>query len=158
MPVGAVLDTRCWTESRWVCVGPSQSRSKMFSVGPLPPAMQTLLPVLAADQGRARAKTLLFIATLDPVLVEEQIDAIHTAMGTASPGVDGLSELVSRAKQACSMAAPVVHEQHLVSRVVLPLFSKRLDANAGPQLVLWDLDNATSKLTRPGAAGFLPAF
>ncbi len=130
----------------------------MFSVGPLPPAIQALVPVLEADQGRARAKTLLFIATLDPVTVEEQIDAIHAAMGTASPGIDGLSELVSRAKQACSIAAPVVHEQHLVSRVVLRQFCELVDARAGQQLVLWDLDNATSKLTGPGGAGFLTDF
>jgi len=79
-------------------------------------------------------------------------------MGIASPGFDGLSELVSRAKQACSTAAPLVREQHVVSRVILRQFCEVMDVRAGQQLVLWDLDKATSKVTGPGGAGFLVDF
>ena len=67
---------------------------------PLPPALKLILPVLADDQGRARARALLFIAGVGPDVVQQNIPDLDAALGTSSPGTTGLADLVSRARVA----------------------------------------------------------
>ena len=57
------------------------AREQTSHANPLPPALRALLPVLAADQGRARARTLLFLADVGPDAVDLTIAGLDAALG-----------------------------------------------------------------------------
>jgi len=60
----------------------------------LPPVLQAILPVLAADQGRIRARTLLFLVGVGPDVVDQHLADLDPALGSlawsAPPGWVGL--------------------------------------------------------------------
>jgi hypothetical protein len=60
----------------------------------LPAALNAILPILAADQGHARARTLLFIIGVGPDVMAQNIPSLDAALGTSSPGPGGLASLV----------------------------------------------------------------
>ena len=73
---------------------------------PLPPTLRAILPALAADQGRARARTLLLIIVAGLNTVDQNIRGLDAALGTSSPGPAGLASLVSAARAASSASSP----------------------------------------------------
>jgi hypothetical protein len=89
---------------------------------PLPTALQLLVPVLAADQGRVRARTLLFIAGVGPTMIDQNITELDAALGSSSPGPAGLADLVSKARAAMSASSPKIARQHVISKAILRRF------------------------------------
>lgn len=124
----------------------------------LPPALQAILPVLAADQGRTRARTLLFIAVVGPDLVDSNIAGLDAALGTSSPGPAGLASLVSAVKTASSASSPTIIRQHVITQAVLRCFCEPGAGNAGQQLMRYDLRYGTSRPNGPGGVGYVRDF
>jgi hypothetical protein len=125
---------------------------------PLPPALQAILPVLAADQGRARARTLLFIAGVGPNTVDQNIAGLDAALGTSSPGPAGLADLVSTARAAMSASSPTIARQHLISKAILRRFCEPGPGNAGLQLMRHDLLQGNARPNGPGGVGYVRNF
>jgi hypothetical protein len=88
----------------------------------LPPAIGRILPILDADGGRARVDALLAIQGVGPDYVRQHLTAIDAALGSRSPGVAGLTDLIDRAERAVSMSSPTIERQHVISQVVLRKF------------------------------------
>ena len=125
---------------------------------PLPPALQLLVPVLAADQGRGRARTLLFIAGVGPTMIDQSITELDTALGSSSPGPAGLANLVSKARAAMSASSPTIARQHVISKAILRRFCEPGPGNAGLQLMRHDLLNGTARPNGPGGVGYVRNF
>jgi hypothetical protein len=125
---------------------------------PAAPAVHAILPMLAADQGRARARTLLFIAGVGPDAVDLTIAGLDAALGTSSPGPAGLGDLVAKARAAMSASSPKVARQHVISRAILRRFCEPGPGNAGLQLMRHDLLNGTARPNGPGGVGYVRNF
>jgi len=91
----------------------------------LTPVLRSMLPVLIADAGRARAETLMTILA-DPLAFRDHLDDIHVSLGSASPGVAELVQLVDAAKRAVSTSSRTVEDQHVISQVVLRRFAEEV--------------------------------
>lgn len=76
-------------------IGSQAPLDKVVNQIRLPPALQLLIPVLAADQGRGRARPLLFIAGVAPALIDQNIAELDAPLGSSSPGPAGLADLAS---------------------------------------------------------------
>jgi hypothetical protein len=83
-------------------------RSVATAVNQIPPALEKLVPVIVADKGRRRAKTLLHLFGAGLDYVDQRLPVLHGALGAASPGLPALSALVEAARVATSAAAPKV--------------------------------------------------
>jgi hypothetical protein len=125
---------------------------------PLPPALKLILPVLADDQGRARARTLLFIAGVGPDVVQQNVPDLNAALGASSPGVAGLADLVSKARTAMSASSPRIARQHVISKAILRRLCEPGPGNAGLQLMRHDLLNGTARPNGPGGVGYVRNF
>lgn len=123
----------------------------------LPPAIQQLLPEIAADAGRARAQTLLAIQGADPDYVRPHIAAIDAALGASSPGIAGLAQLLRRAEEAVSQSQPTVRRQHIISQVVLRKFIEDV-VPGGRQVVRFDLATGQPRLVGTGGVGYVEDF
>ena len=121
----------------------------------LPAALGAIVPIIAADQGRARARTLLFILAVGPDAVDQNIPGLDAALGTSSPGPDGLASLVAAAKAAASATSARIARQHVISRTVLRRFCEPGAGNAGQQLMRCDVLRGTSAPIGPGGAGYV---
>jgi hypothetical protein len=124
----------------------------------LPPALQLLLPVLANDQGRGRARTLLFIAALDPDEVDKHIPRLDAALGSNSPGPAALAALGRAAREATSATAPRIRRQHVTSQVILRRYCEPGPRNAGIQLMRHDLLTGTATPKGPRGVGYVDNF
>ena len=124
----------------------------------LPESLQLILPIIAADQGRSRAQTLLAILCVDPDYVDQYLGSIDAALGANSPGLVGLAQLVADTRKACSASAPKVHRQHVMSQAILRRFCEQVRNNAGSELLRWDLRYGSSRLTGPGGVGYIQDF
>ena len=124
----------------------------------LPPAFQVLLPVLAADQGRARARTLMFIVAADPDEVDKNIAGLDAALGADSPGPAGLAALVKAAREASSAASPRVPRQHVITKAILRRFCEPGPGNAGIQLMRRNLPSGTAAPKGPAGVGYVENF
>src|SRR5215831_12745549 len=102
---------------------------------PLPPALKLILPVLADDQGRARARTLLVIAGVGPDVVQQTVPDLDAALGASSPGTAGLADPVSKTRTAMTASSPKIARQHVISKAILRRFSEPGPGNAGLQLM-----------------------
>lgn len=118
----------------------------------LPPATRMILPALAADRGRFRAATLLAILGADPDEVDRDLAPIDAALGSDSPGVDGLAKLVRQTRAASSTVAPTVPRQHVISSGLLRHFTELLNPS-GWQLAAVDLRTGETRLTGPRGSG-----
>ncbi len=125
---------------------------------PLPPALKLILPVLADDQGRARARTLLFIAGVGPDVVQQNAPDLDAALGASSPGPAGLADLVSKTRTAMSASSPKIARQHVISKVILRHFCEPGLGNAGLQLMGHDLLNGNARPNGPGGVGYVRNF
>lgn len=109
-----------------------------------------ILPWIEADKGRARAGTLLQILGAGPDYVAQHLAAIDAALGAASPGMDGLADLVAKTTAAGSDNLPPVPRQHVISEAVLRRFTS-LDSRAGWLLARYDV--TIGKLMTPTGTG-----
>lgn len=91
----------------------------------LPQAIQLVLPMLAADGGRARVQTLLAIQGAGPDYVRQHLTGIDAALGTASPGTTALGDLIRKAEDSVSTPS-TVERQHFISQGVLRRFVENL--------------------------------
>lgn len=124
----------------------------------LPPTLRAILPALAADQGRARARTLLLIIGAGLNTVDQNIRGLDAALGTSSPGPAGLASLVSAARAASSASSPRIGRQHVISQVVLRRFCEPGAGGAGRQLIRHDVLIGIASPTGPRGAGYVQNF
>jgi hypothetical protein len=127
---------------------------------PLPAALQALLPDIAADQGRHRARSLLGLLAVDLDYADGRLADLHLALGLKSPGVDELRALVQAARTATSAAATVVPKQHVISQVVLKRWTEPVPGKptAGHQLMRHDLARGTTKAATSNQVGYVMDF
>jgi len=125
---------------------------------PLPPAIQGILPAIAADGGRHRARTALAILGVGFDYLTAHLTDVDAALGVDSPGPDELGALVHAARDACSTAAPRVPQQHVISRGLLRRWTQLLAGNAEPRLIRYDLTRGTAKLRTVGQVGYVRDF
>ena len=123
----------------------------------LAPTIQVLRDVLAADQGQARADSLLAILGAGPDYVRQHLTILDAALGTFSPGVSGLDELIRRAEEAVSTSRPTVKRQHVISEVVLRRFAGPVPS-AGRQLVRFDLAAGQGTFAEAKDVGYVEDF
>jgi hypothetical protein len=123
----------------------------------LPPAIRLLRDVLASDQGRGRADSLLAIQGAGPDYARQHITAVDAALGTFSPGVPGLRELIRKAEEAVSTSQPTVERQHVISEVVLRCFVGGVPS-VGRRLVYFDLAAGQQTLRKAKDAGYVENF
>lgn len=123
----------------------------------LPPAIRLLRDVLASDQGRGCADSLLAIQGAGPDYVRQRITALDAALGTFSPGVPGLRELIRKAEEAVSTSQPTVERQHVISGVVLRRFAGRVPSG-GRQLALFDFAAGQHTLAKAKDVGYVENF
>ena len=124
----------------------------------LPPAIQMVLPTLAADKGRSRAATLLAILGVGPDEVQRHLNDIDVALGADSMRTAALADLVSQTRTASSATAPTIPKQHVISQGVLRRFTELLDPRAGKQLASCNILRGTTKLVGTGGVGFIRNF
>lgn len=129
----------------------------MTEITNLPPAIRLLRNVLAADQGRACADSLLAILGVGPEYVRQNITGLDSALGIFSPGVQGLDELVSKAEEAVSTSRPTVERQHVVSEGVLRCFVGPVPS-IGRRLARFDLAAGQATLDQAKDVGFVENF
>jgi hypothetical protein len=122
----------------------------------MPPAIALLLPILAADGGRARADTLLGILGAGPDYVRQHLGEIGSALGAQSPGVSSLSALVDLAEEAVSTSRPTVARQHVISQVVMRKFVESV--RAGNVLARVDLGTGKVVFSGPSPVGYVENF
>ncbi|GEM_PF-3951427 len=123
----------------------------------LPSAIRLLRDVLAADQGRGRAESLLAILGAGPDYVRQHIAALDAALGTFSPGVPGLHELVRKAEEAVSTSRPTVERQHIISELVLRRFVGRV-LSGGRGLTYFDLAAGQYAFAKAKDVGYVENF
>ena len=123
----------------------------------VPPAIQGILPVLAADAGRGRAETLLVIQGVDPQYLRPHLATIDAALGPSSPGIAGLAELLRLAEDAVSTSSPTVERQHVISQVVLRRFVEHVPPG-GRQVARFDLASGQSGLIGTNGLGYVNNF
>ncbi len=129
----------------------------MTEITDLPPVVRLLRDVLAADQGRARADSLLAILGVGPEYVRQNITILDSALGIFSPGVQGLDELVRKAEEAVSTSRPTVERQHVVSEGVLRCFVGPVPS-IGKRLAHFDLAAGQTTLDQAKDVGFVENF
>ena len=117
-----------------------------------------ILPSLAADKGRGRARTLLQILGAGPDYVQQHLAGIHDALGADSPGIPGLAELVAKTRAASTDSLPPVAKQHVIAEVILRRFTELLDPRAGRQLMRCDTVTGSSRLKGAGGVGYVTNF
>src|SRR6266702_504443 len=120
----------------------------------LPTAIQMLRDVLAADRGQARADSLLAILGAGLDYVRQHVTVLDAALGTFSPGVSGLDELIRKAEEVVSTSQPTVKRQHVISEVVLRRFAGPVPS-AGRQLVRFDLAAGQGALAKAKDVGYI---
>lgn len=106
--------------------------------GPLPEAIQRLLPAIEADGGRVRAATLLQILGAGVAYVQQHVAQIDVALGAQSPGLDALENLVAKTRAAGLTSAATIARQHVISQSLLRQFTEN-QAPAGRVLARYDL-------------------
>jgi len=129
----------------------------MTEITDLPSAIRLLRDVLAADQGRARADSLLAILGAGPEYVRQNITILDSALGIFSPGAQGLDELVRKAEEAVSTSRPTVERQHIVSEGVLRCFAGPIPS-IGKRLAYFDLAEGQTTLDQAKNVGFVENF
>jgi hypothetical protein len=123
----------------------------------VPPAIAVVIPVLAADGGRARVDTLLAIQGVGPDYVRQHLSAIDAALGSSSPGIVGLIALIDQAEQAVSTSSPkAARRQHVISQVVLRKFVEQL--RPGKVLARVELASGQIDLIGTNGAGYVDDF
>ena len=140
-----------------MCIGGDDQPLIFTSVTNLPLVIQWTLPVLFLDGGRARAETLLAIQGAGPGYVRRHLPAVHAALGTSSPGVASLDELIRKAEEAVSTSRPTRKRQHVISQGVLRRFVEDIPPG-GRQLVRFDLAAGKAKLTGTNGVGYVDNF
>jgi hypothetical protein len=138
-------------------VGSAVPSSAVKMTTDLPPAIQMLRDVLAADHGQPRADALLAILGAGPDYVRQHVTVIDAALGTFSPGVSGLDELIRQAEEAVSTSRPTVKRQHVISEVLLRRFAGPVPS-AGRQLVRFDLAAGQGALAKAKDVGYIEDF
>jgi len=123
----------------------------------LPPTIQVLRDVLAADQGQARADSLLAILGAGPDYVRQHLTILDAALGMFSPGVSGLDELIRKAEEAVSTSRPTVKRHHVISEVVLRRFAGPVPS-AGRQLLRFDLAAGQGTFAEAKDVGYVEDF
>ena len=123
----------------------------------LPPAIQVLVGVIAADAGRARAETLLMIIGADLVSVRRHLPAIEAELGSQSPRIAALTALVDQAEQAVSTSSATRPHQHVISGAVLRKFVTAVPP-AGRVLARVDLADGQLVLVVPNDVGYVDNF
>ena len=119
------------------------------TVTSLPAALQVILQTVATDGARARAETLTAILG-DPVAFRSHVARLDAALGSASPGIHGLIELVDKAERAVSTSSGTVNDQHVLSQVVLRRFVENIPPRGR---ILARFNFAYSKQYLKGTAG-----
>ncbi|HUY98117.1 MAG TPA: hypothetical protein VMW47_10950 [Verrucomicrobiae bacterium] len=98
------------------------SAVQLDDVNQLPPALQASVPILAADGGRQRARTMLAILMPGIDYVDQRLDPVDRALGSTRPGRLALASLVAATRTATSLSGRTVRNQHVISQVVLRQF------------------------------------
>jgi Protein of unknown function (DUF4238) len=129
----------------------------MTEITDLPLAIRLLRDVLAADQGRACADSLLAILGVGPEYVRQNITILDSALGIFSPGMQGLDALVRKAEEAVSTSRPTVERQHIVSEGVLRCFVGPVPS-IGKRLAHFDLAAGQTTLDQAKDVGFVENF
>ena len=123
----------------------------------LPPAIQFILPELAADAGRGRAVTLLSILGAGPDYLRTHLTDIDAALGVDSPGAAGLEDLIASAEEAVSTSQPTVKHQHVISQVVLRKYVEEVPPG-GRQLARFDVSTGVPRLDGTNGVGYVDDF
>lgn len=123
----------------------------------LPPAIQFILPELAADAGRGRAVTLLSILGAGPDYLRTRLTDIDAALGVDSPGAAGLEDLIASAEEAVSTSQPTVKHQHVISQVVLRKYVEEVPPG-GRQLARFDVSTGVPRLDGTNGVGYVDDF
>ncbi len=124
----------------------------------LPASIQTILGDIAADQGRERAWTLLRILAAGPDWVQQNITAIHLALGPQSPGVPALERLVQLTRDAADPSSPKVEHQHFISQCLSGRFTEVINPKAGLQLISYTLKWRKAYPKGTGGVGYVDDF
>lgn len=90
--------------------------------------------------------------------MQQYLASIDLALGVASPGVSGLTDLLRKTREACSVTAPTRRCQHVISKVVLRKFTERIGAKQQRKLMVYDLKDATARLYGADGAGYAADF
>ena len=119
----------------------------------VPVPLRVFCDLLRRDQGRMLGSVVLFASVVGLDVVEQRKRDIAAIGGVPTARIQ---EIVDTGRQALSSASPKVHEQHVVSRVILRRF-------LGPtpqddRLLAYNLQFGRAKLRAPGAVGKLVDF
>ena len=121
------------------------------------PAVPLLIRVFAdrlrEDQGRQLGRAVLFASIVGFDVVERRKGDIAAISGVSAARIQ---EVVDTGRQALNIAAPMVREQHVVSRALLRRFLG--PTNQGDRLLSYNLQFGRANLRAPGAVGKLENF
>ncbi|MCU1494502.1 MAG: hypothetical protein JWO62_2266 [Acidimicrobiaceae bacterium] len=82
----------------------------------LPLSIQMLLPLLADGNSHRRAWTLILLQGPGPEMLRTHIQEIHNALGSNSPGIPELNEIIDLSGAAVSDASDTIPNQHYLSQ------------------------------------------
>src|ERR1700683_2804178 len=119
----------------------------------LPHAVQFVVLVIAANAGRPRAEVLLAIIGAGPASVRQHLDAVDAALGSQSPGIAALCDMVDQAEQPVSASSQIVRRQHVISQVVTRKFVEDVPPH-GKVLARVSLADQKVKLTGTYGVGY----
>ena len=121
------------------------------------PAAPLLIRVFAdrlrEDQGRQLGRAVLYASIVGFDVVERRKGDIAAISGVSAARIQ---EVVDTGRQALNTAAPMVREQHVVSRALLRRFLG--PTNQGDRLLSYNLQFGRANLRAPGAVGKLENF
>lgn len=119
----------------------------------LPAPLQLVAQVLRQDRGRATGRAVLFATAVGLDVFEKRIGDLAAVTGI---GAQRLQEIVTIGRQALSSTSPVVHDQHVVSQVVLRRFCA--PTAHGDRLLSHSLQYGRALLRAPRGVGRLEDF
>jgi hypothetical protein len=114
----------------------------------LPPLLQTVAQFLQEDRACATGRAVLFASVVGFDVFESRIADIAAVTGI-SP--QRLHQLVDVGRQALNPSSPLVHEQHLVSRVLLRQFCE--PTPHGERLLSLSLQYGSARPRAPRGVG-----
>lgn len=114
----------------------------------LPIPLRHLAQLLQQDGGRVTGRAVLFASAVGLDVVEGRMGDLAAASGV---GAQRLQEIVDIGRQALSTTSPLVHEQHLVSKVLLRQFC--MPTPHGDRLLSHSLQYGQALLRAPRGVG-----
>jgi hypothetical protein len=116
--------------------------------------------MFAVDAGRGRVDMLFAIQGADPAYLRSYLVDIDKALGSSSPGLTRLTEIVNQAEETVSASSPTVARQHVISQVV----QRKFVGNVPPRgriLAKYDLTGLAWRqleLTGTNGVGYIKDF